>query len=187
TQRDHTRRAIRGASDVREQAVQGARDRGWIQRVDEELGVADLAPATGTHEAPQLRLVRPRLLRGLLLQGPERAHLALRFDDGFDRVDSEGADELVFEIGDADEEPERFHVVETEVGAESGALEPAAEVGDLAQVAESRHADVGPVRSEPLEATPDVRRATHRHHRDPLTGEITPAARRERFERALVA
>ena len=135
------------------------------------------------------RWVRSRS-RGLLLQRPERAHLPLGGDDLFDRVDAERADQLVLEIGDAHEEAERPHRLRVErpaeAGADAGRFQRVPEEVDLALVAQSRQPEVRPVRTEPLEESPDVRRAAHRHDLDVFRTEVAAPAPRERLHRVLV-
>ena len=60
--------ATREASDVRQHGVQRPRHTGRIEGLDEQPRILDLAAAPGAHEAPQLGLGAPALLRRLLLQ-----------------------------------------------------------------------------------------------------------------------
>src|SRR3954447_6340263 len=119
-----------GHSDVREHAVEWPRHAGEIERVDERRRVLDLAPAARAHEAPQLRLDAAGALRGLLLEGPEASELALGLDDPLDAGGSEAADQLVLEVGVADEE-----AGPPELGAQAGPLDGEPEVALLAGVA----------------------------------------------------
>ena len=54
---------------------------------------------------------RPVAPLRLLLEGPERAEVAVRLDDLLDGFRAERADQLVLEVGVADEEAEPFHLV----------------------------------------------------------------------------
>ena len=94
------------------------------------------------------RLGASSLLRRLLLEGAERSELTLRVDDLLHRGGTEGADQLVLQVGDAHVEAERFHVGAGQVGAEAGPLEPAPEVALLGGVAQPRQPDVEPRRTE---------------------------------------
>jgi hypothetical protein len=64
----------------------------------------DLPAGAGAHEPPQLLRGGPVLLRGLLLEGAERPELSLRRHHLLHRGDAQDADQLVLEVGDADEE-----------------------------------------------------------------------------------
>ena len=87
------------ASHVREDAIQRPRHTGEIQRADEEGRCADLATAACARSAGAVpRCSAPPL--GLLLEGAERHQVALRFEDPFDGVIAEAADQLV-EVLDA--------------------------------------------------------------------------------------
>src|ERR1022692_3474145 len=98
---------------------------GQVERVHEQRRVADLPVA---HPPPQLLLVRPLLLRRLLLEGSERSELALSVRDLLDGGDSERTDELVLQVGGADVETQLLHIGPAEIRAEARALEAAPEV-----------------------------------------------------------
>ena len=111
----------------------------------------------------------------------------MRLDDLLDRVDTEGADQLLFEVGDAHVEAQAFHVVAREVDAEPGTLEAAAEVAFLLCVAEAGQFHVQSLRAESLQEPPDRLCPSDRHDGDALRDELAAAARGERFNRALIA
>ena len=111
----------------------------------------------------------------------------MRLDDLLDRGDTESANQLLLEIGDAHVETEPFHVAAREVGAEPGALETAAEVAFLFCVAETGQLHVESLRAESMQEPPDRLRASDRHDGDALGVEVAAAALGERFDRALVA
>ena len=136
--------------DMGEHQVERPRHVIEVERVDEEARVADLPAAAAAHEAPKLLLRRAAMPRRLLLQGAEGAKLSLGVDDGFHRCGAERADQLVLEICVAPVEAEPFHIGASEVGAEAGPLETAAEVALLCGVVETRQPDVEPLRAEPL-------------------------------------
>ena len=100
---------------------------------------------------------------------------------------TERADQLVLQVGDADEETQRLHLDAGQVGAEAGAPEAAPEGALLGRIAESRQPDVVTARSEQFEEASDVRRTTDRHDRDAFSAEIPAAPFSERFECQLVA
>src|SRR5689334_6098992 len=86
-----------------------ARHRIQVEGVDEVPCVADLPAAPAAHEAPELLLHRPASPLRLLLQRAERTQVAVRLDHRLYRLDAEGSNELVFEVGLADVEAEPFH------------------------------------------------------------------------------
>ena len=71
--------------------------------VGEQTGVAKLAPGAGADEAPQLRLGRLATPLDLLLERVEGAEVALTVEDGERPVDTDGADQLRLQVGDAHE------------------------------------------------------------------------------------
>jgi lipoyl(octanoyl) transferase len=139
------------------------------------------------HEAPELRLHGSSPPGRLLLEGAERADVALRLDDLLDALRPEGADQLVLEIRVAHVEAEALHGRAVEVAAETGPLERTPEVTLLGSVAETGQPDVAPPRPELDEEASDRLGAADRHHEDVLGGEIAALAFGERFEREPVA
>ena len=131
--------------------------------------------------------VGPALPRGLLLERAEGAEIALGVDDLLHGLGPESADQLVFEVCVAHVEAQPFHVVTSEVGAETGSLETAPELAFLGGVVEAGQPDVEPLRAELPEELPDRLRTTDRHDGDALGGEIAATALGERFDRVLVA
>src|SRR5438477_6539829 len=131
--------------------VERPRHLGQIERLDEQTRIPDLATAAAAHEAPELLLGGPSLPRRLLLKGAEGSKVSLSFDDLFDGVGAESADQLVLQVGVAHVEAELFHVGPGEAGAETGPLETAPERHLLCSVAETRQPDVKPVRAEPIQ------------------------------------
>jgi hypothetical protein len=174
-------------SDVSEDTVQRPRHLGELQGVDEQTGVSDFAAAAAAHEAPKLLLIAPSFPRRLLLEGAERAKLALTLNDLFHGGGTESANQLVLQVCDAHVETESFHIGAGEVGAEAGSLETAPEVTLLGGVTETRQRDVKPLRAEELQETSDGLRATNRHDGDAFGGEIPIASLSQCFERTLVA
>src|SRR5207245_5540537 len=138
-------------------------------------------------EAPELLLGRPRPPLRVSLEVAKRLELALCLDDPFDGGDTEGADQLVLQGGDAHVETEAFHVGAREVGAEAGSLKAPPKVALLSDVTEPRNFQVKPLRTEAIQESSDVRRAPHWHDKHTLRFEIPAAAPRECFERELVA
>ncbi len=124
---------------------------------------------------------------GLSLEGPERLELALIIDDPFDRGGTQRADQLILQIGDTHEEPERFHVGAGEMGAHARPVEATLEVSLLAGVTQTGHPDVEALRSEPTQETSDVLRSAHRHHGDALRAEVSTVSRCQGFDRQSVA
>jgi len=170
-----------------EQAVQRPRHPCELQGVDEQPRVSDLAAASRAHEAPQLLLSGPSSLGRLLLEGAERPELTLSVDDLFHRGGAEGADQLVLQVCDAHVEAERLHIGATEVGAEAGPRQTAAEVALPPYVTEARQSEVEPPRTEQIQETPDVRCTPDRHDGNSLGVQVPTTALSQRFERELVA
>jgi hypothetical protein len=174
-------------SDMGKHTVERPRHVGKVQRVDEQGCVLHLSAATGAEEAPKLLLIGLPLLRGLLLEGPERSKLPLSIDDPYHGGRTERADQLVLQVRDAHEETESLHIRASEVGAEAGSLEAAPEVALFCRVAESRQSDVKPFRAEPIQEAPNVLRTSHWYDGDALSVKIPTTALSERRERELVA
>ena len=151
------------------------------------LPVVDLAAGPGAHEASQLLLPGPVALRGLAAEGAERPELALPGDEPLDRGGAEGADQLVFQVGDAHVEAEPFGVVAGQHGAEARAGQAAPEVSLLPLVAQAGQPGAQPARAEQVEKVPDVRGAAHRHHEDAFLPQVPAAARGQRLDGGLVA
>ena len=81
-----------------------------VQRIDQQYGVA-IFPL-GARAQPPAKLRGSAVIPPcwLLLQSPEGLQLPLRGDDVQYRLDPEGSNQFVLEVGIADEEPEPFHV-----------------------------------------------------------------------------
>jgi hypothetical protein len=131
--------------------------------------------------------VRPSSPRRLLLEGAERSEISLSVDDLFDGGGTEGADQLVLQVGDAHVETESLHIGASEVGAEAGPLETALEVALLCGVTEACQSDVQSPRAEQVQEASDGLCTTDWHHRNALSVEIPTTAFSQRFERDLVA
>jgi len=72
------------SKDVSEHEVEGARDLGRSESVDQQACIADLAGGAASHKAPQLVFESLPPPRWLLLQGAERVELALDVNNGLD-------------------------------------------------------------------------------------------------------
>lgn len=123
----------------------------------------------------------------LPLEGAERRQVALSIDDLFHGGRAERSDQLILQVRDADVETESFHLVATEVGAETRLLETAPEVALLADVAQARQPYVQTCRAEDLQEGSDIRRTPHRDDRDAVGVEIPTAPDRQRLQRELIA
>jgi len=172
---------------VSKDQVERPRHSGEVERIDEQACVPDLSAAAAAHEASKLLLVGPASPRRLLLEGAEGFKVSLSADDLFDGGGTEGADQLVLQVGEAHVETESFHVGASEVGAEAGPLETAPKVALLCSVTETRQPDVKPLRAEQSQEPPNRLRTANRHNGNALSGEIPAPALSERFERTLVA
>src|SRR5713101_5462579 len=93
-----------------------------IQGVHEQRRRFDLSPPMRAEKAPELRLMRAFSPRGLVLKASERFQLAFRVDDPFHGSRTQGADQLVLQVLDADVETESFHFGAREVRAKIGPL-----------------------------------------------------------------
>ena len=82
-----------------------------LECLDEQARVADLAAAAAAQEAAQLLLDGLVAPGRLLLQRAERAELAVRLGDRFDRLCAERPDQLALEVGLAGEEPELLEIL----------------------------------------------------------------------------
>jgi hypothetical protein len=91
-----------------EHVPERSRDPVEFARLDQERAVTDLAPRAGAEKAAQPRGLRPVPLRGLRLQSSIRVEFALSLEDAQDGGHAASADQLVFEIGIANEEAKRF-------------------------------------------------------------------------------
>jgi hypothetical protein len=158
-----------------------------IQRVDEQRRGLDLPATLGAKEAPQLVLSGSSAPRRLHLEGAEGHEVALGVDDLFHGDGTEGADQLVLQVCDADIETQAFHIRAGEVGPETGSLESTLEVALLRGVTEAREFNVEALRAEPIQERTDILRPADGHDRDAFGVEIPAAALSEGFERMLVA
>ncbi len=168
-------------------AVKRSRHLGEVQGIHQQARVVDLPAGAGAHEAPELRLNRPFLLRGLLLKSAESSQLTLGVDGVFDAGGTEGADQLVLQICDTDVEAERFHVGATEAGAETSTLQTTPEVTLLSGVAQARQSDVVALRAEHSQEATDGLGTSKRHNERALSGKVATTAFSERFDRNLIA
>jgi hypothetical protein len=157
-----------------------------IQRADEQGRRTDLAAATCAQEASELFLGGPFPPLGLLLESAERHQVALLFEDPFNGVITEAADQLVLEVRDAHVETEILHAVAGEIDAEARQFETAPEVAFFSGVAQTREPSVAPTGAEDVEGAPDVRRAADRHDGHALRTQVPTATGSERFQRASV-
>jgi hypothetical protein len=176
-----------GASEMREDAIERPGHAREVQRIDQQPRVAGLPAAVGADEPSKLRLAAPSSPGRLLLERAERSELTLALDDLFHSGGAKAADQLLLQVGDADVEPECFHVGATQVGTEAGPLQTTPDVGLLASVAQARQPDVQAPRTEPLEEASDVPCTAHRHDGNAFRGKVSTTASSQRLERDLVA
>ena|SRR5215211_634832 len=162
------------ALDASQHSVQRPRNAAWSKRADERSHRR--LPSLAAEPAVKLRFRGSSPPRGLVLEGSERAELPVRVDHLFHRRRTEGADQLVLEVGYADVEAERFHPGAGQAGAEAGALESALEEAFLRGVAEAGQPDVEASRPEAVDEAPDRVRTSDRHDRDALGGEVPTAS-----------
>ena len=84
--------------------VQGPRYASQTQGIDEQRSVSDLSARASAHESPELSRRLSIALRGLILKYAEGVELALAREDLLYRRGSKSANQLVLEVGVADEE-----------------------------------------------------------------------------------
>jgi hypothetical protein len=160
---------------------------GEVERIDEQLGVSDLPATAATHKTSKLLLGGPSSPLRLLLERPEASKVAVRVNHLYHRGGTEGTDQLVLQVRDADIETQPFEIGACEVGAEAGSLETMLEAALLGGVAETRQLEVEPLRPEPGDEASDCLRASDRHDGNALGLQIATAALSERLDRELVA
>jgi hypothetical protein len=158
-----------------------------VERIDEQLGVPDLTATAAAHETPKLFLCGPSSPLRLLLERPEASKVALSVNHLFHCGGTEGTDQLVLQVCDADIETQAFEIGACDVGAEAGSLETALEVALLCRVAETRQLEVEPLRSELGDEPSDCLRPPDRHYGNALGLQIATTALSERLDRELVA
>jgi hypothetical protein len=90
----------------------------------------------------------PVPLRGLLAKGTERPELALSLDQLLHRGGTERADQLVFQVGDADVEAESLQVGAIGAGVKACSGQTAPEIALLPLVAQARQRDAEAPRAE---------------------------------------
>jgi hypothetical protein len=120
------------------------------------------------------------------LEFAEGTELALSVYDSFDSARAEGTNQLVFKIGVADEKTERFDAFVAEVRSEPRLLEAAPYLRCFGGVAQTGQLEAEPSWAQCLHETPDIRRASDRHHDDALGVQVPSTPPRQRLERCLV-
>ena len=170
-----------------DQAVERPGHAGQIERVDEQRRGLDLPAARVPMKRRSWSECGRPLHAGCFWNVRNDSEVTLGVDDPLHGRDAQGADQLVLQVGDADEEPESLHAGAREVGAEAGPLERALEMALLPCVAEAREPEAEPRRAEPVEEAADGLRTPDRDDGDALGVEIPTAASGKRLERALVA
>jgi hypothetical protein len=123
----------------------------------------------------------------LVLEGAEQFELALGIDNSFDCGRTKRTDQLVFEVIDANEEPEPLHVGTSQARPDPGPFERAFEDALLARVAEARKPHSGPMRTKSIEVFSDVRGTPHCNDGDSYGIEIPTSTLGERIERQFIA
>ena len=147
----------------------------------------DLPTAAGAHEATELGLDAPPLLRRLLLERAERSQLTLTIEDVFDGLGPEGADQLVLEVVDAHVEAQRSISSRVRSAPRPACSRPRRNIPSSPashNPASLTSSPRGPKRSRKLRmfvAPPIETTCT------PSSSRSRCAARRERFDGALVA
>ncbi len=121
------------------------------------------------------------------LERAEGLQVALRLGDPFDGSGAVGADQLILEVLDADEEPQLLHVTAGEVRAQARVLETAPEVVFLLHVAEARQLEFLAAGAVQLEVAPDRLGASHRHDGNSFRFEVASLPLGERLDRVSVA
>jgi hypothetical protein len=175
------------AESQTEYGVERARHVVQVQCKHQRAGVLRLAARAGADEAAQVLVRAASPLSRLRLQATERWKLALRIDNPLDAVDTEGPDQLVLKVRDADVKAEALQAGAVQVGAEAGALEGSPEVGLLALIAETAQHDLGSLAAQFEDEAADRVRASDGNDLDAGTREIQAAPPRQRLQRDFVA
>jgi hypothetical protein len=102
--------------------------------------VADLSPGARAEEASQMRVRAAPALRRLILKSAEGLELAFGFEDALDSCRAQRPDQLVLEVGCADEKADRLRFLTRELAAKPDALQAALDVRLLGRVVETRQA-----------------------------------------------
>jgi hypothetical protein len=117
-----------------------------IDRPGEQARVPELAPGAAAQESPQLCPGGPTAPLRLPLQAAERAEISLRVNERLDPGGADRADQLVFQILDADVEAQSLHVGPRPGRADTGAGQTAPDdvlLVDVAQACQSQASSSG--------------------------------------------
>jgi hypothetical protein len=126
------------------------------------------------------------LLKRLGLEAAKRAEFALGIDHAFDRRCAERADQLVFEIGVANEETQRLCGRAREAGTEPAMLETAQHMALLAHVVQAGERHAQTACADCVDKVAEVGHAADRHDDDALGAKITSVPLRQRLDGGLV-
>ncbi len=149
-----------------------------VERLDEGPAVLDLASTARAHEAAKLLDDCPPLLCGLLLHDAEGMQVTLVLEDSFHRLDAQRADQLVLQVGAADEEA---------LSADAAALQSATDVALLALVAQTADSHVQRTRSVYVEVSADAPCTAHRDDSHSGGGEVETEPHRQCLDGDLIA
>src|SRR5579864_3362794 len=114
---------LRSKARVCKHGVERARDAVQVKCIGQQCAVANLAPGPRAHEPPQLGMVLPRTLSGMVLKAAEGLEFALNCKQPLDRGSPERAYQFVFEVRLAHEKSKRLRAQATEVRSQPHALE----------------------------------------------------------------
>ena len=174
-------------SDRGDESGERPRQRSEVERSDKQWRVMDLAATSSTHEPPEPGVVRLPLLRGLLLKNPERREITLLGKDLLDPRDTERPNQLVLEIGIADEEVLVLQIADGGGVPHTDRIESFVEETHLGQIAQPGYPYVQPGRTVAPEKMTDVSRSVHRKNGNAFGPQITIAPRRQCHHRTLIA
>ncbi len=166
-------------SEAVEQPVQRRRYAVGVQRLDQEAPVTDLAPLLRTEEAPHLPLGAAPLLRGLAQEDAQGALVAVLPEESAHPVRAERADQLLLQVGGADEEVVRRR--------EEGTLPAAYVVAALRLVAQPGEPQAQSGRAEESCEAPDAHRPAHRQDAHALGRQVPAAPLGQRVDGGRVA
>src|SRR6266853_229730 len=144
-----------------------------VERIDQESGVESLAAGMRADEATHMLERAAAALGGLLLQAAQRPQLALSLDHVFDCFETDGANQLVLEVG----------VAHIEVDLEAGVIDGPPEDVLLPRVDQPCELHLGAVRLQLLEVSPNRMRAADGHDLYAVCGQVATATLRQRFQR----
>ena len=155
-------------------------------RLDEQPGIAQVPPGAASEEAVQLGIEGTLTPLPLLLERSKGTQVAVRLEDGLDRVEPDRPNQLGLEIGLADVEADIGHIGRRAWIADPRIDDGRAEHVGAIGVTQSGELEVGAARTEPVQVASRGLGASDRNDDDGLAVEVTPQLHRNGFHGDLV-